>query len=93
MNRYELGALLLANSVANLKRSSSSFDLQEICVDLQTPLIQKTLCRVLQFPTNLVVHACAVHVHKQVDIAVSCAVAPLASETRLDGIPADVCAD
>ena len=42
MNRYELGALLLANSVANLKRSSSSFDLQEICVDLQTPPIQKT---------------------------------------------------
>ncbi len=34
MNRYELGALLLANSVANLKRSSSSFDLREICVDL-----------------------------------------------------------
>ena len=36
-------ALLLANLVANLKTPSSSFDLQEICVDLQTPPIQKTL--------------------------------------------------
>ena len=32
MNGYELGALLLANSVANLKRSSSSFDLQKFAL-------------------------------------------------------------
>ena len=34
---------MLANSVANLKMTSSSFDLQEICVDLYRPPIQKTL--------------------------------------------------
>ena len=42
----ELGALLLANSGATLKRPSSSCestcDFQEICVDLQTPPIPQT---------------------------------------------------
>ena len=34
---------MLANSVANLKMTSSSFDLQEICVDLYRPPTQKTM--------------------------------------------------
>ena len=38
----ELGALLLANLGATLKRPSSSRDFQEICVDLQTPPIPQT---------------------------------------------------